>query len=109
MVTSAALMTLGIGISLMIYIYFCEYDITFFCIFIVGIGMSWCILAILHCVFEDKVPIHIFYCTFCVLIPSIYLTVESHLATNRKPYTVNEDNYILGAIIIYLDLFMIFI
>lgn len=57
--------------------------------------------------FNDK--LRVVYCTIGVIIFSIYLVMDTQLIMGGKRYEIEVDDYILGAIILYTDIVMIFL
>ena len=57
--------------------------------------------------FWDK--LRTFYCAVGVIIYSIYLVIDTQLIMGGKRYEIEIDDYILGAIILYTDIIMIFL
>ena len=53
--------------------------------------------------------LHTFYCMMGVIIYSIYLIVDTQLIMGGKRYEIEIDDYILGAIILYTDIIMLFL
>ncbi len=52
---------------------------------------------------------HSIYCGLGVIFYSIYLIMDTQLIMGGKRYEVEIDDYILGAIILYTDIIMIFL
>ena len=52
---------------------------------------------------------HTFYCTLGVIFYSIYLVIDTQLILGGKRYEMEIDDYILGAIVLYTDIIMIFL
>ncbi len=52
---------------------------------------------------------HAFYIGIGILIYSIYLVIDTQLIMGGKRYEVGVDDYILGALILYTDIIMIFL
>ena len=53
--------------------------------------------------------LHTFYCMMGVIIYSIYLVIDTQLIMGGKRYQIELDDYILGAIILYTDIVMLFL
>lgn len=53
--------------------------------------------------------LHTFYCMMGVIIYSIYLVIDTQLIMGGKRYQIELDDYILGAIILYTDVVMLFL
>jgi FtsH-binding integral membrane protein len=53
--------------------------------------------------------LRVFYCTLGVIFYSIYLVMDTQLIMGGKRYEVDIDDYILGAIILYTDIIMLFL
>ncbi|TNV71946.1 hypothetical protein FGO68_gene11511 [Halteria grandinella] len=53
--------------------------------------------------------LRVFYCTLGVIFYSIYLIMDTQLIMGGKRYEVEIDDYILGAIILYTDVIMLFL
>lgn len=49
------------------------------------------------------------YCTFGVILFGLYLVIDTQLVCGGKRYSLGKDDYIYGAIILYLDILNIFL
>ena len=76
-------------------------------IIILSMAMAMSMIFMFVFFFDNK--LHVIYCTIGVIIFSIYLVIDTQLIMGGKRYQVEIDDYILGAIILYTDIIMIFL
>mmetsp|Transcript_34599 Transcript_34599/g.34235 ORF Transcript_34599/g.34235 Transcript_34599/m.34235 type:complete len:84 (-) Transcript_34599:25-276(-) len=69
---------------------------------------SLIILAILMFVFPSRI-LHIIYCTAATLIFSFILIADTQMLKGDKEERFGEDDYILAALMIYIDIITIFL
>ena len=104
----AAIMTLVITVSLTVYAMTTEKDFTYYggmlfvcsvALFFVGIFMM----------FTNNPILHIIFAGFGVCLYGLYLIYDTQLIVGKKTHELTVDDYILGALFIYLDVVMIFL
>ena len=114
-VLTAALMTMVMTISLTLYAMFTKNDFTKLCgpfvcmglmiIIAVSILMS-IISSIVFAYTSTYIP---FFSGFMVIIYGLFLLIDTQLIVGGKRHELSIDDYIIGALILYLDIIMIFL
>ena len=114
-VLSAAAMTMVITVSLSLYACFTKNDFTQLCgpfvcwglIIIFFLSMMMSVLSMLVFTFtETWIP---FAAGFAVLVYGLFLLIDTQLVVGGKRHELRIDDYIVGALILYLDIIMIFL
>ena len=104
-VFTAAAMTGLLVTGLTVYAMTTKTDFTFLYGF--GVSICMCLLSILLFSIFAAFQMRTLFCAFGVLLFSIYLIVDTQLIVSR--YGLNYDDYVLGAIILYMDIIQIFL
>ena len=104
----AASMTCFITIALTIYACTTKQDFTV-CNSLLFIGSCIMLLFGIFVFFTQSKTIHIVMCCFGVLLYSIYLIYDTQLIIGNKENRLDYDDYILGALMLYLDIINLFI
>ena len=105
----ALFMTALIVISLTLFAWCTPFDFVLWGpVLILCIFMSMMLSLILFFVFSHR-QMHAFYIGLGILIYSIYLVIDTQLIMGGKRYEVEIDDYVLGALILYTDIIMIFL
>ena len=108
-VMQALFMTSIIVISLTLFAWCTPFDFVLWGpVLILCISMSLMLTLIFFFVFSHR-QMHAFYIGIGILIYSIYLVIDTQLIMGGKRYEVEIDDYVLGAIILYTDIIMIFL
>jgi FtsH-binding integral membrane protein len=107
-VLMAACMTCGIVLALTIYAWVTDTDFTvyggiLFCLSIALLFFS------IFALFTSNKMIHTIISCLAVLLFSIYLIYDTQLVLGRQQYSLSVDDYIIGAMIIYTDIIVIFL
>jgi len=109
-VIMAAVMTLGMTLSLTIYACTTKKDFTMlgsslfvFCTALLLFGIF---MGIFH---AWSKPLYILYTTLGVIFYGFYLCYDTQLIMGGKENEIDLDDYIIGAIMIYLDVIIIFL
>jgi len=104
----AAGMTAGLVTILTVYAMTTKKDFTL-CMSTIwifgGLLLMWGIMAIL---FRSQI-MYTIYCAAGVCIFSIYLMIDTQLIMGNKRYKLSEDDYVIGVLILYIDIIMIFL
>ncbi|EGR28875.1 hypothetical protein IMG5_167280 [Ichthyophthirius multifiliis] len=108
LVLIAAVMTLGVSLALTAYAFYTKTDFTMmggfiFCFFIVLIIFGF------FATFSHQKTIYIIYCALSVILYSIYLIYDTQLIAGGKKYELSVDDYVVGAMMLYIDIIMIFL
>ena len=114
-VMMASMMTAVITVTLTTYAFFTKSDFTQFC----GPFACWgCLLIIFVSMFMSVLSMFLFTLTevwypfaagFGVIIYGLFILIDTQLICGGKRYELTIDDYIVGALILYLDIIMLFI
>ena len=104
----AATMTLMITISLTIYAMTTKNDFTYCGGMLFICGMVMFVVAI-FLLFTNNPVAHIIYSAFGVILYGIYLIYDTQLIMGNKQHELTLDDYVLGALFIYMDVILIFL
>ena len=107
-VCMAAFMTAGVTAGLTFYAWTTKEDFTMMRGLLSVFGSALLLLVIMIIIFQSEALMTL-YCFFIVIIMGIYLIVDTQFIIGEKRYEINDDDYILGAMIIYLDIIMLFV
>lgn len=109
-VVIAAAMTLGMTLSLTVYACVTKKDFTYLggTLFILATAliMFGIFMGIFH---AWNKPLYVMYCAFGVILYGYYLIYDTQLIMGGKRHELELDDYVIGAIIIYLDVIIIFL
>jgi FtsH-binding integral membrane protein len=106
-VTAAAVCTAGMVIGITVYTFTTKNDFTVFGPLLFVIGFA--ILFIFPFFFLGSKTLHIFYVFLSVILFSFYLLFDTQLIMGGKRYQIDIDDYIMAAMILYLDIINIFL
>ena len=108
-VVTAAFMTASIVIALTLYAIFTKTDFTACGGSLTVIGWSFFMFGIL-CLFLGPTA-NLVYSIIGVVLFGIYLVFDTQLIVGgtRREYSISKEDYILGAMILYLDIINIFV
>lgn len=104
----AAVMTLGITVSLTLYAITTKTDFTI-CgglMFILGMVM---LLFAIFAIFTDNKIVHIIICSISVVILGIYIIYDTQLIVGGRKQSLEIDEYIIGALMLYIDIITLFL
>jgi FtsH-binding integral membrane protein len=109
-VVAAACMTAFIVIGLTAYAYYTKTDFT-----PLGGSMTVVLFSLMAfgfmCIFFGP-TMHLIYCLIGVVVFGIYLVMDTQMIVGGKAerrYQINHDDYIIGALTLYLDIIQIFL
>ena len=114
-VLTAALMTAVLTISLSIYAVTTDRDFTTLCgpfvclglLIVICISICMSLLSFLVFTYTDTyIP---FAAGFGVIVYGLFLLIDTQLVCGGGRYELSIDDYIVGALILYLDIIMIFL
>lgn len=101
-------MTAGLVTILTIYAFITKTDFTV-CMSAIWILVGVMLLVgIFMFIFRDCKALHLVYCGLGLIIFSIYLLIDVQLILANKRYGLSIDDYIIGVLILYIDIIMIF-
>lgn len=104
----AAVMTLGITVALTIYAMFTKTDFTYCGGALFIFGMCFLLVGI-FLLFTNNAVLHVIYSAIGVCFYGIYLIYDTQLIMGNKAHQLSIDDYILGALLLYLDIILIFL
>ena len=107
-VGTAGAMTLGITAALTTYAWTTKTDFTRKMGFIWVLGMTFFMLS-LFSIFFYSYWVQMFLCAFGVLLFGMYLVLDTQLIVGEGRHKLGIDDYVLGALILYIDIIMIFV
>lgn len=107
-VLTAAIMTLGITLSLTLYACTTKSDFTMSG-GILFVLLTAFILFGLFAWFSGSRIMNTLYCTLGVILYGIYLIYDTQLLIGGKRHSLSMDDYILGAVMLYIDIIGIFL
>jgi len=106
-VVAAAFMTAGIVGGLTLYAMTTKSDFTVCGGSLFMIGAAFIMFGLFSFMFGPTM--RLVYCTLGVILFGFYLVVDTQLVLGGKRYSLDKDEYIFGAIILYLDILNIFL
>ena len=106
-VTAAAIGTFGITIGITVYACTTKSDFTVCGPMLFVLGFAFVFICPLFFMFTDK--LRVFWALCGVLIFSFYLLFDTQLIMGGKRYEIGIDDYIMAAMILYLDIINIFL
>jgi hypothetical protein len=106
-VTAAAVCTAGMVIGITVFAFTTKKDFTVFgpVLFVVGFAFAF----ILPFFFMWNNTLHLIYAYIGVILFSFYLLFDTQLIMGGKRYQIDIDDYIMAAMILYLDIINIFL
>ena len=114
-VTLAALFTAAITLTISVYACFTENDFTVLCgpFLCMGLLMVLCVqmmLSLLTSLLWYSSGFYFPFCAgFCVILYALYILVDTQLIVGGGRHELSIDDYIIGAIILYIDIIMLFL
>lgn len=107
-VFAAISMTAGIVVGLTVYAMFTRGDITY----VIGFIMFFCvtmILSLFFMLFWSFKAANTLLCALGVILYGFYLIYDTRLIMGQSSWKLQIDEYIVGAMILYIDIIMIFL
>ena len=93
---------------LTVYAFFTKTDFT------VCLSAIWILLGVMLLVgifmfiFRECRTLHLIYCGLGLIVFSVYLLIDVQLILANKRYGLSIDDYVIGVLILYIDIIMIF-
>ena len=106
-VTAAAVCTLGVTIGITVYACTTKSDFTVFGPILFVLGFALIFICPLFVMFNNK--LRVFFAFLGVILFSFYLLFDTQLIMGGKRYEIGIDDYIMAAMILYLDIINIFL
>ena len=104
----AACMTAVVTIALTLYAMFTKRDFSQWIGMAVGLGSVLLLLLIFGLFFHNR-WFEIIICAVGVLVYSIYLIIDTQLIMGKGTYSLQSDEYVIAAILIYIDIIQLFL
>jgi FtsH-binding integral membrane protein len=106
----AGLMTTLVTVALTIYACTTKTDFTFCMGFLWAFSMLMICWGLFFLIFRFYVPfLHTLYCVLGVMLYSIYLIYDTQLVMGKFGFEYSIEDYIIAAMMIYIDVIQIFI
>ena len=107
-VVVAAIMTFAIVFSLSLYAIFTKEDFTTKWGILIVLLVAMLILGIVS-IFAWSPFLDNLYCCLGVIVFGIYLVIDTQLIIGGRKMKLSMDDYIIGALILYIDIIQIFL
>lgn len=105
----AALLTFGVTALLTVYACCTKTDFTTKMGVLVVVTFAACMFAILMGIFYASRPLEIAICVIFIVIYGIYIVVDTQLIIGGRKYSLTYDDYIIGALFLYIDIIGLFL
>ena len=105
----AASLTAGVTVALTLYAVFTKTDFTVFGQFMCIIFVTSLMLGLLNMVMSVNNIGHTIIAGIFVIIYGLYLIFDTQLIVGDRKYGISMDDYIVGAMIIYMDVMILFL
>lgn len=105
----AAILTLGVTIALTLFALFTKTDFTVCIGLIYVLSFSTIIVLILMLSIGTSNALYYFFCWLCVIFYGLFLIIDIQLVAGGKRYGLSHEDYIVGAMMIYIDIVMLFL
>ncbi|XP_074597253.1 protein lifeguard 1-like [Brevipalpus obovatus] len=107
-VLMAVVMTTIIVVGLTIFAFQTKIDFTMISGIMFVVILVFCVFGIVAMFWQNKI-VHIIYSAGGTLIFSIYLVIDTQLLVGGKRSELSPEDYVLGALMIYMDIINIFL
>lgn len=104
----AAVMTLGITVALTLYAITTKTDFTIYGGLMYILGMALLLFGI-FAIFTDNRIVNIIICIISIIILGIYLIYDTQLIIGNRKHSLDIDDYIIGALMLYVDIITLFL
>ena len=101
-------MTAGVVVGLTIYAWKTKSDFTVLGGALAVFGFGLMMFAIFVMLFRSE-ALTMLYCIVVVILFGFYLIFDTQMIIGEKRYELNDEDYILGALVLYLDIVVLFI
>ena len=105
----AAGLTVGITLALTAYAFYTKHDYTVFGGALTVISFAIMLLILSQMLFTFPAWWHPFVSAILVIVYGFYLIFDTQLIAGKGQYALSYDDYIIGALIIYIDIVGLFI
>jgi protein lifeguard len=105
----AAGCTFGLTFALTVYAFTTKTDFTALWGYMIAISFGLLVLGLLFIVFGTENAYRLVFCPIAVACYGVYLVYDTQLIVGQKRHKIGYDDYILGAVALYVDVVGIFI
>ena len=67
------------------------------------------VLMLILMLFFQALALTLLFCFLVVISFGIYIIVDTQMIIGNKQYELNDEDYVIGALILYLDIVMLFV
>lgn len=104
----AAVMTMGAVLSITYYSFRTDHDFTIYGGLLFVVLLQFILIGI-FCIFFQNKFLYVFYNFLGIVLFSVYIIYDTQLIVGRFQNSIDIDNYILGAMMLYIDIINLFI
>eukprot|EP00922_Rhytidocystis_sp_ex-Travisia-forbesii_P019094 GHVS01028330.1.p1 GENE.GHVS01028330.1~~GHVS01028330.1.p1 ORF type:complete len:250 (-),score=15.20 GHVS01028330.1:152-901(-) len=108
-VTQAALCTVVVTLGLTLFAFQSKYDFTSWYGALLCITIAFVVFGILTLFFRQNKWMDIIYCSIGAFLFSVYIILDTQLIIGRGKLSLSEDDYIVAAMMLYLDIINLFL
>ena len=105
----AVVMTLGVTIAVSVYALTTKRDFTTWYGVMFGVLIGGIIFATFMGIFYESRALDIVICLIFIIIYTIYIVIDTQAIAGGKRYSLSYDDYILGALALYIDIIGLFV
>mmetsp|Transcript_20286 Transcript_20286/g.20298 ORF Transcript_20286/g.20298 Transcript_20286/m.20298 type:complete len:133 (+) Transcript_20286:305-703(+) len=107
-VITAAVMTLGVTLVLTAYACLTKTDFRP-CVGIMFIALSSMIMMMFFGLYRMGDNFEVVWCSLGVIIYGVYIIIDTQLIVDGEKYGITSDDYVIGAMLIYVDVIALFL
>ena len=108
-VIAAAFITAGMVVAITVYAFTMSDRDLVICIGLLFVLVMTSMMVAIFSIFIRNRFLHMFYVGIAVVIFGLYLLFDTKLLLDGKTYHLFIDDYVLAAMILYIDIIMIFL
>ena len=107
-VVAALLLTFAGFVGMTIYAFVTKTDLTIWWAWLFGISLAFIVLGLVFLFVYNQIA-YLIYCMIGVILGLIYVAFDTQLIIGGKKYQISAEDFIVGAMILYIDFIMIFL
>eukprot|EP00922_Rhytidocystis_sp_ex-Travisia-forbesii_P019093 GHVS01028329.1.p1 GENE.GHVS01028329.1~~GHVS01028329.1.p1 ORF type:complete len:250 (-),score=12.57 GHVS01028329.1:198-947(-) len=108
-VTQAVLCTVVVSLGLTLFAFQSKYDFTSCYGALLCVLLGFIVFGLLTLFFRQNRWLDIIYCSIGTFLFSVYIIVDTQLIIGRGKLSLSEDDYIVAAMMLYLDIINLFL
>jgi len=105
----AMVMTFGVTATVTAYAFFTKTDFTTLYGIMFGVLIGAIIFGIFMGMFYHSKAMNLVFCLIFIIIYTVYIVIDTQAIAGGRRYSVSTEDYILGALMLYVDIIMLFI